>query len=348
MTSALPRDAAHPGKPRTRHATRAPALLLSAVLTALACDVRPQSLDEAFAQGTSLGRSGNAAARATLNPGTLGTTLPAARPDASQSALFGSPGLTQQARARATACASAANESGAAPGAADPTCSAIEFSQTNPSRAPRFGIATNDPLIVQGRTIAANPRAIGDSLVGHYSGCSVRTTTGADRFERASCHQYRGTETASCDRRLIVSPVLMPGCSDGQFLTRASADPCPECIDYLAFDFSCAAQGYRMHLLSIDRETGSVYMDLGSQIIPGSLNTEIPRTQGLSNTEGQFCYQTFYSQSCDGEQCGIGVWFTNPCRGLQYEGQSRFTMPTQLRFVDSWDDQCAALEARAR
>jgi hypothetical protein len=42
----------------------------------------------------------------------------------------------------------------------------------------------------------------------------------------------------------------------GQFLTRVTADPCPACIDYLAFDFSCGANNYLMHAFTIDKGSG--------------------------------------------------------------------------------------------
>jgi hypothetical protein len=79
---------------------------------------------------------------------------------------------------------------------------------------------------------------------------------------------------------LIVTPVQTPGCSDGQFLTRVTADPCPACIDYLAFDFSCGSNSYLMHVFTLDKGSGQVYMDLGSQNVPGTLNTQIPQTPG--------------------------------------------------------------------
>jgi hypothetical protein len=147
---------------------------------------------------------------------------------------------------------------------------------------------------------------------------------------------------------LIVTPVLTPGCSDGEFLTRVTADPCPGCVDYLAFDFSCAVDSYRMHVFTIDKGSGEVYMDLGAQNVPGALNTQIPQTPGPSQIDGFYCYQTFYSQSCSGANCSIGAWFANPCQGTSFEGVSTFAMPTRVSFTDSWDNQCSALEARAR
>ncbi len=303
-----------------------------------------QSLSDAFNQGAAMGRSGNAAARTQINPTTAQGTVPGYTTSPPQASYFGSAGLGSQAAAATSACAAAGN--GNTTGAQ--ACNAVNFSQTNPTRRPTFSIAPNDPLLTRARTITADPQSIAGNIAGTYSGCSVQTTTTPDRFETALCHQYRTTETLTCDKVLIVTPVLTPGCSDGEFLTRVTADPCPACIDYLAFDFSCALNSYRMHAFTIDKSSGEVYMDLGTQNVPGALNTQIPKTPGPSRIDGFYCYQTFYSQSCTGANCSIGAWFANPCQGTSFEGVSTFAMPTRVSFTDTWDNQCSALEARAR
>lgn len=303
-----------------------------------------QSLSDAFNQGAAMGRSGNAAARTQINPTTAQGTVPGYTTSPPQASYFGSAGLGSQASAATSACAAAGN--GNTTGAQ--ACNAVNFSQTNPTRRPTFSIAPNDPLLTRARTITADPQSIAGNIAGTYSGCSVQTTTTPDRFETALCHQYRTTETLTCDKVLIVTPVLTPGCSDGEFLTRVTADPCPACIDYLAFDFSCAVDSYRMHAFTVDKGSGEVYMDLGTQNVPGALNTQIPKTPGPSRIDGFYCYQTFYSQSCSGANCSIGAWFANPCQGTSFEGVSTFAMPTRVSFTDTWDNQCSALEARAR
>ena len=44
----------------------------------------------------------------------------------------------------------------------------------------------------------------------------------------------------------------------------------------------------------------------------------------------------------------IGAWFYNPCQGTSYYGANTFAMPTTVSFSDSWDSQCATLEARSQ
>jgi hypothetical protein len=315
------------------------------LIAALNLSVQAQSLSDAFNQGAALGRSGNTAGRSQINGNTAQSSVPGYTANPPQASYFGSPGIAAPAAAAANACTGSA--SGGSSYAAQ-ACNAVNFSQTNPTRRPSFSIAPNDPLLTGATTITGDPQTIAGNITGTYSACTLQTTTTPDRFETALCHQYRTMDTLSCDKVLIVTPVQTPGCSDGQFLTRVTADPCPACVDYLAFDFSCGSNSYLMHVLTLDKGSGRVYMDLGSQTVPGTLNTQIPQTPGPSRIDGKFCYQTAYSQSCTDTNCSIGAWFSNPCQGTRYHGVSRFAMPTTVTFTDTWDNQCAALEVRAQ
>jgi hypothetical protein len=315
-----------------------------ALVVALALPAHAQPLSDAFNQGAALGRSGNATARGQITSGNAQSTVPHYTPNPPEASYFGSPGLTAPASAGVAACAGGPGAAGAF---GDQACTAVEFSQTNPSQRPTFSIAPNDPLLTRGRTITADPQAIAGNIAGTYSGCTAQTVTRPDIFETLICHQYRTMETTTCDKVLIVAPVVTPGCSPGQFLTRVTADPCPTCLDSLAYDFTCGADNYLMHVFTISKLTGAVYMDLGSLYVPGTLNTEIPMTPGPSQIDGFFCYQTYYSQSCSGGSCSIGAWFYNPCQATSHYGVNAFATPTTVSFTDTWDNQCATLEARS-
>jgi hypothetical protein len=303
-----------------------------------------QSLQDAFAQGAAIGRAGNAAARTQIHGDNAQRLVPGAGANAPQTSYFGSAGLGSAAAAAAQACAIQPRSAGLEAQA----CEAANFSRTNPLRRPNFTIAPSDALLTTARAITANPQAIAGNLAGTYSGCTVHTSTTPERFETALCHQYRTTETFTCDRILDFSTQQVPGCTDGEFLTRVIADPCPGCIDYLAFDFSCAVESYRMHVYTVEKSTGFTYMDLGTQIVPGTLNTQIAQTPGPTRIDGYYCYETSYSQACNGTNCTIGAWFANPCQGTSFHALNSFAIPMKLSLVDRWDDQCAALEARTR
>jgi hypothetical protein len=328
-----------------------PALLLATCIL----PGHSQSLSEAFEQGTALGRSANTAARAQINADSASSNVPGFSTTPPQTSYFGGAGLSTQAAAAANACASpqpgsssASSSTNTSANFAAQACDAVEFSQTNATRRPNFTITKSDSLLSGAKTIVADPQAIAGNIAGTYSGCSVQTTTTPDRFESAMCHQVRTTETLSCDKVLIVTPVQTPGCSDGQFLTRVTADPCPRCLDYLVFDFTCGANNYRMHAFTLLKANGQLYMDLGTKYVPGTLDTVIPKTHGPYRMGGAYCYQTFYSQTCSGANCTIGAWFVNPCQGTSYQGENTFAMPTTVSFTDTWDNQCAALEARSQ
>ncbi|MBE0623512.1 MAG: hypothetical protein IH606_01745 [Burkholderiales bacterium] len=315
------------------------------LVAALAVCAHAQSLSDAYNQGAALGRSGNAAARGQISGSSAQSTVPNFTTTPPEASYFGSPGLGTPASAKAGACAGAVGSSGSF---SEQGCNAIDFSQTNPARRPGFGIAASDPLLIRAKTVTADPQAIAGNIAGTYSACTVQTVTRPDIFETLICHQYRSTQNASCDKVLIVTPIRTPGCSPGQFLTRVTADPCPACIDYLAFDFSCGANSYLMHVYTIAKASGGLYLELGSQYVAGTLNTQIGQTPGPSQIDGYFCYQTYYSQSCSGANCSIGAWFYNPCQGTSYFGVNTFAMPTSVSFSDTWDNQCAALEARSQ
>lgn len=333
-------------------------LLLPMLLCAAAWPAQGQSLSDAFEQGSALGRNGNAAARSTIHGDTVPSHVPGYTANPPQSAYFGSPGLSTHAAAAANACAPASNPTAADPGTQDATgtqnplgtqaCDAVDFSQTNATRRPNFSIGASDPLLSGAKSIVADPQAIAGNIAGTYSACTIQTITTPDRFETALCHQVRTTETLTCDKVLIVTPTQTPGCVDGQFLTRVTANPCPQCLDYLAFEFHCGTNMYRMHAFTLLKSNGQLYMDLGTRNVPGSLNTVIPKTHGPYRMGGSYCYQTFYSQTCSGANCTIGAWFVNPCQGTSYEGETTFAMPTTVSFTDTWDNQCAVLDARTQ
>ena len=317
--------------------------LLFAVLTA-SSSALADSMSEAFSQGSALGRSGNTRARQQVTSEAASSTVPNYTTSPPEAALYGSGDLNAPAGAAISNCAL----KGEGSSYADQACNATNFSQTNPGQRPTFTIGPNDPLVTRSQAIANDPQAIAGNIAGTYSSCTTQTVTSPDIFETRVCNQYRTLEAQTCNKILTVTPFQTPGCSPGQFLTRVTADPCPGCIDYLAYDFSCGAGNYLMHVFTIAKSNGAVFMDLGSQYVPGTLDTSIPQTPGPSRMDGWFCYQTYYSQSCSGANCSIGAWFYNPCQGTSYFGANSFAMPTTVAFKDSWDNQCLSLEARAQ
>ena len=305
------------------------------LLAILSTGARAESLSDAFDQGAALGRSGNQTARGQVTNSTAPSKVPGYTANPPEAAYFGGAGISAPTSAATRACANTHGDRGsfAAQG-----CNAVDFSQTNPSRHPSFTMGPNDPLQIGAKTITANPQSIAGNIAGTYSDCTVQSSTQPPVFETLMCHQARTMERLSCDKILIVTPVSTPGCTPGQFLTHVTADPCASCVDTLAYDFTCGVNGYVMHAFTIDKDSGHVNTELGTQNVPGALNTHIPKTPGPSRFDGIYCFETFYSQTCAGTDCTLGAWFSNPCQDTSNFGASTFAMPTTTTFTDSWDD----------
>jgi len=315
------------------------------VVALVSTGVCADPLSDAFEQGGTLGRSGNQSARSTLNSSAATSNVPGYTANPPEAGYFGGSGISAPAAAATRACADAGGDGASF---ASQRCNAVDFSQTNPSRRPSFTIGPNDPLRTGAKSITANPESIAGNIAGTYSDCTVQSSTPPPVFETRMCHQARTMERLSCDKILIVTPVSTPGCAPGQFLTHVTADPCDSCVDYLAYDFTCGVNGYGMHAYTINKDSGNVNTELGTLNVPGTLNTHIPKTTGPSRFDRLYCFETFYSQTCADANCTIGVWFSNPCQDTSNYGAKTFVMPTTTTYTDSWDDQCATLEARAR
>ena len=176
----------------------------------------------------------------------------------------------------------------------------------------------------------------------------MQTTTAPPVTETRICHEYRTAQNSTCDKIRVVSPVQIPGCTPGTPLARIAVDPCGSCPDQPAFDFSCTANGYHMKLNAVIKKDGRIFGAMGERDVPGEVNLQIPKTAGLSKRDSYWCYRTFYSQSCTASTCTINVWFENPCAGQSATGKASFRIPTTTGVTDSWTNQCASFEARAR
>lgn len=188
------------------------------------------------------------------------------------------------------------------------------------------------------------------SNAGNITGqiCTQKTVvTKPAEFELNTCVKSVNTDVASCSQFLKVKAVQEPGCSAGQFLTRVTADPCPGCVDKLAYDFTCTDTGYRMHAFTIFKSNGSTNVDLGTRDIAGRVGFAVPRTLGPNAHSGGYCYSTYYSQSCTSLTCSITTEFYNECQGTSYAGTNSFQVPMVTKYESYWDNQCTALEQNA-
>ncbi len=178
---------------------------LRTLLWACACGfsalpVHAASLSEAFEQGSTFGRSGNAAARSHITTTPPASTVPQFTATPTQSTYFGSTDLGGNASALQSACL-------VTPSAGSPSaqaCAAINFTRENPARRPTFNITPTDPLLVRGKQITADPQSIVGNLAGTYTGCTTRSITTPDIFDKHFCNEYRVLERLTCEKTLSV------------------------------------------------------------------------------------------------------------------------------------------------
>jgi hypothetical protein len=178
--------------------------------------------------------------------------------------------------------------------------------------------------------------------------CTQKTVvTKPAEYEQNNCVKSINTDVATCSQYLKVVAVQEAGCTDGQFLTRVTADPCPSCQDKIAYDFTCTATGYRMHAFTINKSNGALFTELGTRDIAGRVGFSIGRTLGPNAHDGYYCYSTYYSQTCTTLTCSITTEFYNDCQGTSYAGTNSFQTPTITKYNSYWENQCTSLEQSA-
>jgi hypothetical protein len=203
-------------------------------------------------------------------------------------------------------------------------------------------VKTTDPLFGAVGSAQSNAGA----MTGQVCTQKAVVTRPAE-YEQNTCVKSVNTDVATCSQYLKVVAVQEPGCTAGQFLTRVTADPCPSCVDKLAYDFTCTSTGYRMHAFTIYKSNGSINADLGTRDIAGRVGFSVPRTLGPNSHSGGYCYSTYYSQSCTTLTCSITTEFYNECQGTSYSGANNFQVPMVTKYNSYWDNQCKSLEQSA-
>ena len=347
---------------------------LAAVLSFTAVAGTPVALTSAQQQaimdsGTAFGQGTLSVGAGTVN-GTGGAAGVPSYNTTPSAASPGNLGLTGAATAKQAGCNGYTAPSGAGQVANQQDCSAVDFLTNNPNPAAAYPInPKTDPSIQAGTSVltaaqngtafqsggvaagGASTTATGSAGVTGtttQTGCQATITTTPALTTTATCYSAATEITQTCNKTLVITEFQTPGCSPGQYLVRVTADPCPACIDYLAYDFSCGAGTYLMHVSTVLKSNGAVNVDLGTQTVVGGLNVTVPETAGPSSMINGYCYTTDYSQTCSGASCSITVWFHNPCQGTSYSGVNTFVMPTTIGFTPSWNNQCSALQAAAQ
>lgn len=94
-----------------------------------------------------------------------------------------------------------------------------------PSKRPPGLIDANDPLIVSGDAITANPEAIAGSMIAAYTACTTNEVSlGKEKVEE-TCDEYSSTETQKCTigAQVTVDPDHLYKCKDSQHVEANSS-----------------------------------------------------------------------------------------------------------------------------
>lgn len=153
---------------------RAAICLLAAALSALPA---PPAFGQAHQEGLEAGAAANSAIQGLVTEHSARTVVPGYTATPPESAYYGQPNLTDQARSRVMACQ----------GAADPGCEATQTA-VGSAATPREGVSTGDPAVADAAAIARDPGSP-LSLSEHYAACapSATKTTGTP----PSCGPYQ-------------------------------------------------------------------------------------------------------------------------------------------------------------
>lgn len=84
-------------------------------------------------------------------------------------------------------------------------CEAVNAIAQQPANRPANMITQNDPLIVQGKAVSANPEAIAGTMVANYSACTNNTVTTNAPTVIQTCYEYGSTESSSCSTQTQIT-----------------------------------------------------------------------------------------------------------------------------------------------
>ena len=327
-------------------------------------------LGDAYSQGGQLGRSGNAQGRGSVTGETARSTVPNYTTNPPQTSLYGSGGLGAPAGAAIANCALAPGQSSSY---ADQACNATNFSQSNPGQRPNFSIGPNDPLLVRSKTIANDPQAIAGNLAGTYNACTTQTVTTPDMYETRVCNQHRTMEQLSCQKLRTVQVSLRNSCTPGIWFGNfwvntwgngevgsrfagIAIDAYCEASDTLrmALHAICTEEPCSGHAeIQVDARSGAASPQTFTNFIGRSwfatdlFNRVDYKGGGCTAEQCSFAFCTRYEDaytSCDDISCT-----TTPINETRSCGTFSFERPRSIATVtDSWDNQCAALEARTQ
>ncbi|MCK7499546.1 MAG: conjugal transfer protein TraN [Comamonadaceae bacterium] len=239
---------------------------------------------------------------------------------------------------------------------ARPTTTAIHS-----ALAPRPVIGAHDTAIAGVRAIADNPTAVLSDLSAYYGGCTTTNVSSPPTLESKICNRYAALGNIRCSSKRIGELASVPSCAAGTWMPVGTA--ARNGADVMQVEAYCDPAR------TDGRQAFRFYAHGGEGACIGWQGVELP-TAGVPNFqvlaslsphwEGS-CWRSFYvavapSAGCAGGACNYTFKFGRPT--LDESGAiidvgpwavaSSFDPPRGITSVaDTWDNQCAILEANS-
>lgn len=194
------------------------ATLVAGLLLVCSAAAQPMTQEDAFAAGSSAGKSNTATMKATISE-TKGTEIIgdyATTPPAQSSYWNGGGSLTNVltgGASQVTTCDSGAGVTGARD---KNHCEAVNAIAKQPSIKPSGLIDKTDPMIVKGDAIVANPDAVAGAMASLYTACETKTETTLPEKTIETCDEYSTTGEEKCvsGQEVVVDPDHLYRCRD--------------------------------------------------------------------------------------------------------------------------------------
>lgn len=339
---------------------------------------------DAFNEGTAFGKANLGVAKGKIDTPTATTGVPnyAASDPASGYYMDGKGSLTTPAAASVTSCTSS---SGAADPDAHThgKCEATRMLMKDPGKKDlMFPLnKKTDPLVMKRNAVVGDPETYLGSLIvsGAYSGCATRTIKNPDQYLTETCNQYLAAGEERCQEILNIIVQMKELCVPGTYENPFTFTTRDRGGETWVTSSLCAGGGIRVQCWSGGGQTKAFTIPLNDPA-----TTPVLGTTCYPHTKYPSLYRLFYYQnlvcnsatnSCSVQMFDIPAWAPNSysCPGggssggdgycydqdgtrvgaetstpnIQHSWTQTFRInSSEPAFIDSWDNQCSALEAR--
>jgi len=322
------------------------------------------SSSDAFNLGKDMGNTGKDQNYGGINNTNASANVPGYATSSTESQYYqdGMGSITQPANTDVQGCLSTTN---------DPTkqsyghCESVRMINQSKGKArAMFALdPTKDPLITQGKTIQTTPSDYTGASTsgGTYSGCVDKQVKDPDVMEVESCNRYKTLTDQSCNIIDNVTVTKQENCvvntwaysnytawnnANNKFYLQAQCGAFNQTnqVSMQVVITAAGACGATSSSFTI-----AAYTPVGSPTtLPGN-PTLVPDFYGVSGRCAITVQNLTYTHNgCPNNQCQTAVTFNSNRGGLTTTVLNYQPYTVTYTVTDNWDNQCAALQARAQ